>query len=247
MPTMPMRPTGAASRPRSRIVTFGVRARCGLHREGHRAVDRARTNSPRASRSSARWARAPIVLQGRRRAQHLERARRRRRGRRRGRVARGHRGRARGFSRGGRPAAAQGGSARQLDHRRFLQRQSELGARRPRCAAYAARADLAGARRHGRTRRAHASDSHAELGRYARECGVKRLFALGPESSRAVETFGSGGEWFADAESLIRRLQAEIAPGVTVLVKGSRVNRLERVVQALGGGAASSGPMMRAS
>ncbi len=93
----------------------------------------------------------------------------------------------------------------------------------------------------------HTSDSHADLGRYARECGVKRLFAFGQESSRAVETFGSGGEWFPDAESLIRRLQAEIAPGVTVLVKGSRVNRLERVVQALSGGASSSGPMMRAS
>jgi UDP-N-acetylmuramoyl-tripeptide--D-alanyl-D-alanine ligase len=81
----------------------------------------------------------------------------------------------------------------------------------------------------------HASSSHAELGRYARDCGVKRLFALGPESSRAAEAFGSGAEWFADAESLIRRLQAEIASGVTVLVKGSRVNRLERVVQAIGG------------
>jgi UDP-N-acetylmuramoyl-tripeptide--D-alanyl-D-alanine ligase len=94
---------------------------------------------------------------------------------------------------------------------------------------------------------AHSADSHAELGRYARECRVARLFALGPQSTRAVETFGSGGEWFADPDSLTRRLQAEIAPGVTVLVKGSRVNRLERVVQALLGGAASSGPMMRAS
>jgi UDP-N-acetylmuramoyl-tripeptide--D-alanyl-D-alanine ligase len=82
----------------------------------------------------------------------------------------------------------------------------------------------------------HAAESHADLGRYARECGVKRLFAFGTESSRAAETFGSGAEWFPDVDSLIRRLQAEIASGVTVLVKGSRVNRLERVVQALGGG-----------
>jgi UDP-N-acetylmuramoyl-tripeptide--D-alanyl-D-alanine ligase len=82
----------------------------------------------------------------------------------------------------------------------------------------------------------HAAESHADLGRYARECGVKRLFALGPDSSRAAETYGSGAEWFPDAESLIRRLQAEIAAGVTVLIKGSRVNRLERVVQALGPG-----------
>jgi hypothetical protein len=34
---------------------------------------------------------------------------------------------------------------------------------------------------------------------------------------------------------------------VTVLIKGSRINRLERVVQALtGGGGAGAGPMMRA-
>jgi len=93
----------------------------------------------------------------------------------------------------------------------------------------------------------HTSDSHANMGRYARDCGVKRLFAFGPQSSRAVETFGSGGEWFADVDSLIRRLQAELSPGVTVLIKGSRVNRLERVVQALSGGGIGSGPMMRAS
>ncbi|HEX4152954.1 MAG TPA: UDP-N-acetylmuramoyl-tripeptide--D-alanyl-D-alanine ligase [Steroidobacteraceae bacterium] len=83
---------------------------------------------------------------------------------------------------------------------------------------------------------AHTEQSHADLGSYARRCGVKRLFAFGPQSSRAAETFGSGAEWFPDAESLMRRLQAQIAPGVTVLVKGSRVNRLERVVQALGTG-----------
>jgi UDP-N-acetylmuramoyl-tripeptide--D-alanyl-D-alanine ligase len=94
-------------------------------------------------------------------------------------------------------------------------------------------------------------DSHAHIGTYAHDCGVKRLFAVGPLSSRAVETFGPGAEWFADTDSLTRRLQAEISPGVTVLIKGSRINRLERVVQALGGssgsGGAGSGPMTRAS
>jgi UDP-N-acetylmuramoyl-tripeptide--D-alanyl-D-alanine ligase len=83
-----------------------------------------------------------------------------------------------------------------------------------------------------------AADSHAEMGSYARQCGVSRLFALGAQSTRALETYGVGGEWFADADSLIRRVQAELAPGVTVLVKGSRVNKLERVVQALTGGTA---------
>ncbi len=92
----------------------------------------------------------------------------------------------------------------------------------------------------------YSQDSHAHMGSYARDCGIKRLFAVGPQSSRAVETFGSGAEWFADADSLTRRLQAELAPGVTVLIKGSRINRLERVVQALTGGGAGAGPMMRA-
>jgi UDP-N-acetylmuramoyl-tripeptide--D-alanyl-D-alanine ligase len=80
-------------------------------------------------------------------------------------------------------------------------------------------------------------DSHAQMGSYARDCGVTRLFAHGPLSSRAAQTFGAGGEWFADTDSLTRRLQAEIAAGVTVLIKGSRINRLERVVRALTGGA----------
>jgi UDP-N-acetylmuramoyl-tripeptide--D-alanyl-D-alanine ligase len=92
----------------------------------------------------------------------------------------------------------------------------------------------------------HTSDSHAHMGAYARDCGVKRLFAIGPQSSRAAETFGSGAEWFSDVDALIRRLQAELSPGVTVLVKGSRINRLERVVEALTGGGGASGRMMRA-
>jgi len=80
---------------------------------------------------------------------------------------------------------------------------------------------------------AHREASHADIGRYARACGVERLFALGSLTPRTVESFGSGAEWFADAEMLVRRIEAELRPGVTVLIKGSRVNRLERVVQAL--------------
>ena len=84
-------------------------------------------------------------------------------------------------------------------------------------------------------------DSHSHIGTQARACGVQRLFAMGALSSRAVETFGAGGEWFADVESLIRRLQRELAPGVTVLIKGSRINRLERVVQAVTSSGSGSG------
>ena len=95
---------------------------------------------------------------------------------------------------------------------------------------------------------------------------VSAAFAQGIEVSRgafnntreSLKTY-TVPEWFADADSLIRRVQSEIAPGITVLVKGSRINRLERVVQALTGGAtgigtatiagagSGAGPMMKAS
>jgi len=87
---------------------------------------------------------------------------------------------------------------------------------------------------------ASAEASHAEIGAYARACGVARLFALGSLATRTVESFGSGAEWFAECEALIRRLQGEISSGVIVLVKGSRANHLERVVAALTGAAATA-------
>lgn len=79
----------------------------------------------------------------------------------------------------------------------------------------------------------HARDSHIEIGAYARAHGVERLFATGPLSALAVESFGSGASWFPDAEGLARALDASLAADVRLLVKGSRSNRLERVVEAL--------------
>ena len=77
---------------------------------------------------------------------------------------------------------------------------------------------------------------HAETGEYARQSGVTRLFAVGDEARHSVEAFGAGGTWFAGVEDLIAALAADLGPGVTVLVKGSRSNRLERVAAALGAG-----------
>jgi UDP-N-acetylmuramoyl-tripeptide--D-alanyl-D-alanine ligase len=74
---------------------------------------------------------------------------------------------------------------------------------------------------------------HAEMGELARACGVTRMFALGTGSKPAVATFGEGGEWFANPEDLIAALRPELHPGLTVYIKGSRVNRLERVTAAL--------------
>jgi len=77
------------------------------------------------------------------------------------------------------------------------------------------------------------SSCHADVGRQAREHGVSQLYAIGPATTHAVEAFGRGGRWFPDADALLMNLRDALRPGVTVLVKGSRVNRLERVVAAL--------------
>ncbi|MGD9842927.1 MAG: UDP-N-acetylmuramoyl-tripeptide--D-alanyl-D-alanine ligase [Steroidobacteraceae bacterium] len=80
---------------------------------------------------------------------------------------------------------------------------------------------------------ADALQLHTEMGAYARAAGVERLLAVGINSQHAVEAFGSGAQWFASLTDLISEVQASIEPGVTVLIKGSRGNRLERAAVAL--------------
>jgi UDP-N-acetylmuramoyl-tripeptide--D-alanyl-D-alanine ligase len=48
-----------------------------------------------------------------------------------------------------------------------------------------------------------------------------------------VEAFGPGGQWFATLDALIAEASKSLTSGVTVLIKGSRANRLERVAAAL--------------
>ncbi|HEX5209625.1 MAG TPA: UDP-N-acetylmuramoyl-tripeptide--D-alanyl-D-alanine ligase [Steroidobacteraceae bacterium] len=78
-----------------------------------------------------------------------------------------------------------------------------------------------------------AADAHSQIGVLARERGIERLLATGPLAALAVERFGTGGQWFPDTEALTRELRQALTADVRLLVKGSRVNRLERVVGAL--------------
>jgi len=80
----------------------------------------------------------------------------------------------------------------------------------------------------------YAQSSHREIGAFARQRGVERLYATGALAALAVESFGPGAQWFADAPALAQALAAA-TPNVRMLVKGSRFNRLERVVDALVG------------
>jgi UDP-N-acetylmuramoyl-tripeptide--D-alanyl-D-alanine ligase len=78
-----------------------------------------------------------------------------------------------------------------------------------------------------------AESSHRELGELARSLGIERLYSFGALAALAADSFGAGAERHGDATELARALAAALSPEVRVLVKGSRVNRLERVVEAL--------------
>ncbi len=74
---------------------------------------------------------------------------------------------------------------------------------------------------------------HREAGAYAQERGIETLWAAGAESRNTVTAF-AGWRAFETAEALIEALGE--APGyASVLIKGSRFMRMERVVAALVG------------
>jgi UDP-N-acetylmuramoyl-tripeptide--D-alanyl-D-alanine ligase len=74
---------------------------------------------------------------------------------------------------------------------------------------------------------------HEEIGRYAKECGIDRLIAVGTAARQAARAFGAGGEHLDSIEAVIARAQGLTALKGTILVKGSRFMRMERVVEHL--------------
>ena len=77
------------------------------------------------------------------------------------------------------------------------------------------------------------AEFHAELGAYAKSQGIDRLFCLGSLSALAADNFGAGGEHFSTLEDLIQVVGEQLDAHTTVLVKGSRFMRMERVIDAL--------------
>ncbi|MDP2135501.1 MAG: UDP-N-acetylmuramoyl-tripeptide--D-alanyl-D-alanine ligase [Sulfuritalea sp.] len=80
---------------------------------------------------------------------------------------------------------------------------------------------------------AAAAQFHDEVGGYAKSHGIDRLLCLGELSVAAAHNFGEGGQHFERVEDLVRTLLGELGPQTTVLVKGSRFMRMERVVAAI--------------
>ncbi|MBU0752536.1 MAG: UDP-N-acetylmuramoyl-tripeptide--D-alanyl-D-alanine ligase [Gammaproteobacteria bacterium] len=78
-----------------------------------------------------------------------------------------------------------------------------------------------------------AAQFHDEIGGHAKSCGIERLFALGGLAADAVHNFGVGARHFESVEALVAALKPELDAATTVLIKGSRFMRMERVVEAI--------------
>jgi UDP-N-acetylmuramoyl-tripeptide--D-alanyl-D-alanine ligase len=71
---------------------------------------------------------------------------------------------------------------------------------------------------------------HEACGAHARELGIDRLFTLGPSGEAYARGFGRATERYDDVDALNGALGRDLGAGVTVLVKGSRSARMERIV-----------------
>jgi UDP-N-acetylmuramoyl-tripeptide--D-alanyl-D-alanine ligase len=79
---------------------------------------------------------------------------------------------------------------------------------------------------------AQGPEFHREVGAYAVSKKISSLYAIGEATRHAVDAFGAGARHFATVEELVSNVQ-----GKSILVKGSRFMRMERVVAALTGAA----------
>jgi UDP-N-acetylmuramoyl-tripeptide--D-alanyl-D-alanine ligase len=74
---------------------------------------------------------------------------------------------------------------------------------------------------------------HAEVGAYARERGVDALWTAGAACAEAARAFGAAARHHERVEALVDAVVSAPPPFASVVVKGSRFMRMERVVEAL--------------
>jgi len=75
-----------------------------------------------------------------------------------------------------------------------------------------------------------AAKMHEEIGAYAKQKGIEHFFSFGDLSKLASKEFGKNAQHFDKLEALLEALYKNMSKDVTVLVKGSRFMKMERVV-----------------
>lgn len=80
---------------------------------------------------------------------------------------------------------------------------------------------------------ADAAQMHFEIGAAAKAAGLRKLYCLGEMSQEMVRGFGAGAKHFKAPEAIAEEVIPQLSGNVTVLVKGSRFMRMERVVKLL--------------
>lgn len=74
---------------------------------------------------------------------------------------------------------------------------------------------------------------HFEMGETLKNVGVKRLFAVGDLTKKTVAAFGGNAQHFASQTELLAVLIPELTGNETILIKGSRSQRMENITAAL--------------
>lgn len=74
---------------------------------------------------------------------------------------------------------------------------------------------------------------HATCGEKIRAAGIDYLFTFGQMSAATTEAFGQNAQHFTERESLLNALQPHLTQDVTVLIKGSRSMRMEKIVEGI--------------
>ena len=77
------------------------------------------------------------------------------------------------------------------------------------------------------------AEVHHEMGQLIRSSGIVRLLAVGSDARNTVKAFGEGATFFENQNDLISALQQELTGDETILIKGSRAQRMENIAAAL--------------